>query len=435
MSSTIKKELRRDKTDKEGKAPIRIIYQISGQRVYFSTGQKVKPEHWDNETQQAIYLKKGDLLASEAKEVNDNLGDLIRKIERIEKKFELDGVVYSPDMVKEAFTEKQKPKTKRDASSKELHSFIEKYLQENKHIRVPGSLSVYRQLGRHLAAYEKKHKTTVSFESIDTNFFKSFQNFLVGLTIKRKDGTVARRLNNVTIAKQLSTLKTFLSYARQSGIAINDSYKNFTVKRENDLEVIALTQDEFNTLWKMDLSGNKRLDQVRDCFIFSCVSGFRYSDLAVLRWEHIKHDNIEITQVKTGHKIVVPVNVYSQNILEKYKDQPRPLPIISNQKSNLYLAELCKLAGLDEPVSIIRKYGAERVETIYKKYELIRMHCGRKTFATLSLKKGMTAEQVMKIGGWKDYRSFARYVNLTRQDSQEAMIAVWGAPKSNLKAV
>lgn len=433
--STIKLELRQDKTDRAGKAPIRLIYQISGQRVYFSTDQKIRPENWDNENQQAIYLKRCELMAGEVKEINDDLAELIRKIERAEKKFELDGIVYSPAMVKEAIAEGCKPKTKRDASSKEVFSFIEKYLQENRHIRVPGSLSVYRQLGRHLEAYEKRYKTKVSFETIDTNFFKSFQNFLVSLTITRKDGTVSKRLNNVTIAKQLSTLKTFLSYARQSGISVNDGYKNFTVKRENDLEVIALTEDEFLTLWNLDLSKNKRLEHVRDCFIFSCATGLRYSDLAALRWEHIKHDNIEITQVKTGHKIVVPVNVYSQAILNKYKEQPRPLPIISNQKSNLYLAEICKMAGIDEPVSIIRKYGAERVETIYKKYELVRMHCGRKTFATLSLKKGMTAEQVMKIGGWKDYRSFARYVNLTRQDSQEAMIAVWGAPKSNLKAV
>jgi hypothetical protein len=55
---------------------------------------------------------------------------------------------------------------------------------------------------------------------------------------------------------------------------------------------------------------------------------------------------------------------------------------------------------------IARNYGAKTKSFLQPRYELIAMHCGRKTFATLSLQKGMSAEQVMKIGGWKSYTSF-----------------------------
>jgi len=62
------------------------------------------------------------------------------------------------------------------------------------------------------------------------------------------------------------------------------------------------------------------------------------------------------------------------------------------------------------------------------------VHTGRKTFATLSLEKGMSAEEVMKIGGWKSYASFARYVNITEKRTKVVMSKAWGViPK--LKAV
>ena len=55
---TIRFVLRTDKADKEGLSPIQLIYQLSGQRKYFKTGDKLRSENWDPENQQAIYLDK-----------------------------------------------------------------------------------------------------------------------------------------------------------------------------------------------------------------------------------------------------------------------------------------------------------------------------------------------------------------------------------------
>ena len=55
---TIRFELRTEKKDKEGKAPLRLIYQISGQRKYYNTGQKTYPETWHVSNQKVIYLDK-----------------------------------------------------------------------------------------------------------------------------------------------------------------------------------------------------------------------------------------------------------------------------------------------------------------------------------------------------------------------------------------
>ena len=204
---------------------------------------------------------------------------------------------------------------------------------------------------------------------------------------------------------------------------------------------------EFESLINLDLSDNKRLDQVRDVFCFSCTTGLRYSDLNLLRREHIKGDEIRFTVKKTKELLTIPLNAYSLAILDKYKDKNKPLPVISNQKLNLYLKGwdekdengkikkhnegLCEIAGINESIEIVRYKGTKREAIVYPKYELIGVHTGRKTFATLSLEKGMSAEEVMSITGHKDYKSFKRYVKITENRKKVVMVKAWGGLKEN----
>jgi integrase len=209
------------------------------------------------------------------------------------------------------------------------------------------------------------------------------------------------------------------------GIKVSDKYRDFKIKKEN-LEVIALTDYEFEKLFKLDLTGKKKLDHTRDIFCFACATGLRYSDLEQLRREHIKTDEIRIVVKKTKEQLTIPLNPYSHSILDKYKHQHRPLPMISNQKLNDYIKELCQFADINEAVEIVRFRGATREAIVYPKYELISVHTGRKTFATLSLEKGMSAEEVMTITGHRDYKSFKRYVKITEQRKKVVMRSAWG---------
>ncbi len=52
--------LRTDKPLRNGKCPLDLIYQVSGQRKYFRTDKKLYPASWDAEKQKPIYLNKQD---------------------------------------------------------------------------------------------------------------------------------------------------------------------------------------------------------------------------------------------------------------------------------------------------------------------------------------------------------------------------------------
>src|SRR5690606_36650759 len=216
-----------------------------------------------------------------------------------------------------------------------------------------GSLSVYKSVKNHLKAYQDTTRHKVTFESIDYSFFSKFQTFLINRIKVDSKGNKSPMLNNTTIAKALSTLKTFLSYAKKEGIKVNDSYRDFTVKREK-LEVIALEQNELQRLIDFDLSNNKRLDKVRDIFVFACATGLRFSDVQQLKREHLDNDSINIVVKKTKTALTVPLNSVSASILDKYSELHKPLPAISNQRINEYIQELCQLAGIDKPIEIVR---------------------------------------------------------------------------------
>lgn len=446
--------------NKNGTAPVHLIYQISGQRKYYSIPDSgLLPINWNADEQKAIYLDKKtakpllnqvdvSLLLSnqEVIEFNQNLEALEIKVKSLENDFTDRGITFSAQMIVDRLKGSSRLDTKLDASSSALFDFMEKYIADHTASREPGSLSVYKSLKNHLLSYQKATGKKVTFENIDYSFFQAFQNFLltprqVFFPSKAKNAEPGAgawnevSLNNTTVAKQLSTIKTFLNYARKRGITVSDKYKDFTIKKEN-LEVIALTSQEFESLFNLDLSTNKRLDQVRDIFCFACSTGLRYSDLDQLKRENIKSDEIRIIVKKTKEPLSIPLNPFSVAILDKYKEHLQPLPMITNQRLNDYIKELCMIAGIDEKIEIVRFKGVKREATIHPKYELIGVHTGRKTFATLSLEKGMSAEEVMTITGHRDYKSFKRYVKVTEARKKVVMAKAWGTvKKSNLKAV
>jgi integrase len=435
IMGTIRFEIRKEKKDKDGLVPIRMIYQVSGTRKYQNTGKKLFEGNWDDKNQVAFYNKKLKILEKDIKEINRGLGDLKRNVEDIEKLFILQKTPYSATMIIDELNQSKTPETKKDTSSKELYAFIDRYIKDHRHTRVKGSLSVYKALKRHLEGFQNAKRIVISFDKIDFNFFTTFQNYLFSLTKKDKEGNQVKALNDITIAKQLSTLKTFLSYAKASGLEIKDNYTSFKIKKDNDLEIIALNQQEYKTLFNLNLIYNPAWDRVRDVFCFSCATGLRYSDLKQLKREHIKGDVIDMKAMKTDHKTIIPLNQDAKTILKKYEKDNAPLPIISNQKSNEHIAKICEFAGINSPIEIVRKYGNKRIATIYKKHELIRMHCGRKTFATICAERGMRAEIIMKIGGWKNWNSFKRYLNVTDETAKEAMRLAYSEPSKKLKAV
>ena len=115
----------------------------------------------------------------------------------------------------------------------------------------------------------------------------------------------------------------------------------------------------------------------------------------------------------------------TENELKKYKEEKHPLPRLSNQKLNLYIKEVCELAKIDEITTIVHYSGNNKIETTEPKYNLVTTHSARRTFITQSLLRGMKAEIVMSISGHKNYKTFQRYIDITRKDKETELKKAW----------
>lgn len=453
--------LRTDKILKDGKAPINLFYTLNNVRLRYSTDQKIWPEYWDKKKREPVYLKQAEakkllpnLSANEyltSVEINDISAELIRissRIKSIENTFIALQKPFSAKMVIDELKKQEQDRgnalVKVEEPTNLLYDFMDRYISAHETVREPGSLTVYKSVKNHLKAYQDATRHRPTFEGMTYDFFNEFNDFLIKRVQIGKDGKPKMDdngkkiplLNNTTIAKALSTLKTFLGYAKRQGINVNDGYRNFTIKKQT-LEVIALEQEEFDAILELDLTGDKRLDKARALFVFSCATGFRYSEVKQLSHEHISDNIITLTVTKTKTELSVPLNSISASVLDKYKGQATPLPRVSNQGLNRSVKDLCKKAGIVKPIEIVRYSGVKKVVTVYPKYKLIHFHTGRKTFCTLSLEKGMSAEEVMELSGHSDYRSFQRYVKVTENRKKLVMLKAWGEvpPISILRVV
>ena len=436
MKITVNFALRTNVVNGKGESPLNANIHVAGSRKTIAVGIKLNPIHWDKDKQQAVYKAKTSLYKDDIRRINDELQTIRKKLHGITDMFKAEEVTYTAQMVIDKFKELTKPDAVKDVKNIGIVDFIDAFIDDIRATKNIGTIKVYITTRNHLANYEKKKRKKTALKDAGYGFLQGFYNYLID--------TVGHI--NITAAKQITTLKTFISNARKYGKEIDTTYQDFNVKRES-LEVIALTNEEFLTLYNLDLSGDgnvviqeepklrtitfKTLAKIRDTFCFSCVTGLRFSDLKQLSREHIKTKEgvIRLTVTKTREPIEIPLNSYATEILSRYRMQIKPLPVISSQKFNDYLKILCRHAGIDEQIEIVRYKGAQKIVEVHPKHKLISAHTGRKTFATLSLEKGMNAEETMAITGHKSYKSFKRYVNVTQERKKAVMAKAWGEPE------
>ncbi len=128
-----------------------------------------------------------------------------------------------------------------------------------------------------------------------------------------------------------------------------------------------------------------------------------YVDVKKLSNNHIVHGIegkrwIKIKRAKTDSLSTVPLLPIAEKILHKYKDYSQSilreevLPVISNQKTNVYLKEIALSCGIDKKLTF---------------------HLARHTFATtLTLSNGISIESVSKMLGHQSLKTTQIYAKV-----------------------
>ena len=129
---------------------------------------------------------------------------------------------------------------------------------------------------------------------------------------------------------------------------------------------------------------------------------------------------LNVKTIKTGEKVVIPVNSRVKAIWGKYDGiMPRA---ISNQKMNDYLKEMAKEAEIDTPTTIKRTSGSKIKEKHGPKHKFISTHTARRSFATNAYLSRIPTLSIMKLTGHTTESSFMKYIKVSQERNAELLI-------------
>lgn len=144
-------------------------------------------------------------------------------------------------------------------------------------------------------------------------------------------------------------IQRFRTVVNFTGLITAAPFANYKLKFEY-IERGYLDKDEISRICNKDFA-SKRLEQVRDIFIFSCSTGISYVDICELTSNDIRlafDDNLWI--IKKRHKTKVTSNIrlldISKAILNKYEGKLKNdqlLPAVSHAGQEQYIAPVQRL--------------------------------------------------------------------------------------------
>lgn len=390
-------------------------------RIRLKTDLKIEKDFWDTKLQlPKIKYADYDTLKISLYKIKKKCIDICNVL--IDKYPEIDlQPVYN---IKNEFLESyEKIKDKKKSVSNFWESY-EKYIEVKSIDLQPVSIGKLITIGKHLKEYEKQSKRELTFNSIDLNFKDGFYAYLV-----------SNNISDNTASRIFGFIRSYMNWTFDRKLHSNQQYKmsQFTVSKF-ETENIVLSENEIDILYNYKFD-NLKLERVRDLFIFQCFVGLRVSDLKRLKRSDFSNGRLHFRVQKTSAPITIILHPFVTEILNKYQNETNPIPIISNQKYNDYLKEVCQVAGIDTDVTITKKQGGRKIETTLKKYNLVTTHTARRTFVTMNLEKGMRPEIVMKLSGHKSISSFKRYIAITENSLETEYNRVWGLNENNLKLV
>ncbi len=390
--------IRTGKVDKLGKVPIYLRITVNGQRAEFSIKRKILPENWSS--------KKGRVKGStpKTKALNHYIDELESKVFDIHSKLVTKKKPFTAEMIKNKLLNKEE-------NYRTLLTIYEEHNTEIEQLMgIDYSYGAYRRHIRtrqHLADFinTEYKRDDIFVKEVDLKFITRFEHYLK----TRKIG------NQNTTTKYITNFKKIMRIAFANNWVNKDPFYHWKAKWKK-VERDVLTELELRTMMEKEFD-IKRLEQVRDIFVFCCFTGLAYVDVEKLSKHHIvlgmDGDRwIKINRSKTDSRSSIPLLPTAEEILAKYDDFSNDsedgllLPVISNQKINAFIKEIALICKIEKNLTF---------------------HLARHTFATtVTLANGIPIESVSKMLGHQSLKTTQIYAKVIDQKLKQDMAILKG---------
>jgi len=391
--------LRKNKPFNNGEVPIIVRITLNGKRAEFIAKHNAKPELWNQTkgraTGSSLFAKS---LNSYLDRVYINLTDSMRDLEER-------GIEVTAENIKNNYLGLMEHNkitliglyNEHNDKMKALIDKTYSFSTLQKHYSTIGHLKSFMEL--------KLGVEDINIEQVNHQFLTEFEFYLKS----------EKNISNNTTIKYMRNLGKVVRNAMSLGYLKNNPFSTIRYSFD-EVDRNFLDENELRTLIEKQLD-NKRLDQIKDVFLFCCFTGLAFADVKSLTLDCIYEANgnswIRKRRQKTGKWSHIPLLNTAKQILKKYdnlkiSNKGLLLPVPTNQKMNAYLKEIADLCGINKNLTT---------------------HCARHTFATtVTLANHVSMESVSKMLGHSSIlmtKQYARILDKTVEAEMENIKDLW----------
>lgn len=396
---------------KKGRTLIYLIayFKSEGKKFVFSTGETINPNEWDFENRQPNNLTGRTSKADNQRAIKFQLDRYTNFFSAITDRYKNSGQEITIDKVRNEFNREFK---KVAVSKNKFYDAYNDFMidkQKNNEWSL-ATVKRYNNIKSILQEFETKRKYKLTFSTITTKFYTEFTDFCMN---------EKKHINN-TYSRNVGLLKTFLFWALKNDYTYKADFINFKKKPRVITNQIALKKEDLQNLLEQDFT-SKRLERIRDVFVFSCVTGMRFGELKFVSKNNINNETLYLKEEKGAGKKTreIPLNHIALYLLRKYDYK---LPLIANQKHNEYIKEVFKYAGYTQNVEKTSTRGKEVIREVIPFYERVSSHTARRTFITMMKRKGKSDKLIAEISGHSDMKTLNQYYQVTDEEVKEAVM-------------
>lgn len=323
--------------------PIYCRITICSQRVEISMQRHVKPESWSN----------GQLspTSKENKEINHYLSTIRSLIQRhFEKLIESGNPITAEILKNKVLGISEKKMTFNEAFDWMVKEFSDKVELGKRSPNTLQRLKIsHEKWNRFLMAH--KNVSDITLDKIEPSFAYDFEHFL----------TITDKLDSNTLMKYIKITKQALEFAVRKGKLPSNPFKSFRCTYDEP-EIDVLEMHEILKIWNTVMP-DIDMEQIRDVYIFSCFTGYAFSDVMSLEPGHIfrsinNEKFISKDRNKTDSAETVMLLEIPLQIIEKYQYHKcriiknKLLPQQYNARFNKYLKVIAALCGINMEISL-----------------------------------------------------------------------------------
>lgn len=248
---------------------------------------------------------------------------------------------------------------------------------------------------KHLNQYTNKR---VLFKDIDESFCEGFKDYLTN-KVKKNNG---ESLSSSSVSSYFNKFRASLKQAVKDKIILYNPSVDVKIPKVKEKEREYLSIEELKQLEKVEC----RYEVLKRAFLFSCLTGLRWSDIHKLKWKEVHFTNkigrVHYYQQKTKNLEYLDISEEALSYLgEKSNDENKPFEGLKySSYFNVALTQWMLKAGITKHITF---------------------HCARHTHATLLLTNGVDIYTVSKLLGHKEIKTTQIYARIIDEKKKEAV--------------